>query len=180
MWLALLLVPRGTCIGLCFFSRCRCVFRDAVFHVEQASGGAVFVCARAHVYYGVVFRLLNMGGVVWLGVLCKRLLLCGLTSTGACAKDYWSRWRPLLVGAWRSSTFVCVLRRWVVAYSVCRCGVFGWCDLFAGVLVLLQNNLTFTAVKKNSEMRYRDCAFRRLSAELTGTRKQCPLRRHCL
>ena len=48
------------------------------------------------------------------------------------------------------------------------------------LLVLLQNNLTFTAVKKNSEMRCRDCAFRRLLAELTGTRKQCPLRRHCL
>nr|DAN27074.1 MAG TPA: hypothetical protein [Caudoviricetes sp.] len=29
-------------------------------------------------------------------------------------------------------------------------------------------------------MRYRDCALRQLLAELTGTRKQCPLRRHCL
>ena len=56
----------------------------------------------------------------------------------------------------------------------------GRCGFFVGVLVLLQNNLTFTAVKKNSEMRCRDCAFRRLLVELTGTRKQCPLRRHCL
>lgn len=77
--------------------------------------GCFRVRARAHVYYGVVFRLSNVGGVMRLGVLRERLLLCDLTSTGACAKDYWSRWRPLLVGAWRSSAFVCVLRMWVVA-----------------------------------------------------------------
>lgn len=151
-----------------------------MFHVEQTfCGGCSHVRARV-LYYRVLFYLLSVGGVMRLGALCKRLLLCELTSTGACAKDYWSRWRPLLVGAWRSSTFVCVLRRWVVACSVCRCGWFGWCDFFTGMLVLLQNNLTFTAVKKNSEMRYRDCALRQLLVELTGTRKQCPLRRHCL
>lgn len=91
--------------------------------------------ARVHVYYGVVFRLLNVGGVVWLGVLCKRLLLCELTSTGACAKDYWSRWRPLLVEAWRSSAFVRVLRRWVVACSVSLWRMSRRCGFFAGMLV---------------------------------------------
>ena len=67
------------------------VCRGAVFHVEQAfSGGCSHV--RAHVYYGVVFRLSNVGGVMRLGGLHERLLLCELTSTGACAKDYCSGW----------------------------------------------------------------------------------------
>ena len=167
---------------MCFFVSLWCgwcVPRHSVPRGTTLQWGRSHVRARV-LYYRVLFCLLSVGGVVRLGVLCKRLLLCELTSTGACAKDYWSRWRPLLVGAQRSSAFVRVLRMWVVACWVCRCGVFGWCDFFAGVLVLLRNNLTFTAVKKNSEMRYRDCAFHRLLAELTGTRKQCPLRRHCL
>ena len=45
------------------------VFLDIVFHVEQAFDGGVFVRARAYTYYGVVFRLLNVGDVVWLGGL---------------------------------------------------------------------------------------------------------------
>lgn len=63
-----------------------------VFHVEQSFSGVILACVRAHAYYGVVFRLSNVGGVVRLGGLHERLLLCELTSTGACAKDYWSRW----------------------------------------------------------------------------------------
>lgn len=106
-----------------------------MFHVEQAFDGDVFVRARAYAHYGVVFRLLNVGDVVWLGVLRERLLLCELTSTGACAKDYWSRWRPLLVGAWRSSAFVCVLRRWVVACSVSLWRMSRRCGFFAEMLV---------------------------------------------
>ena len=42
-----------------------------MFHVEQAFDGDVFVRARAYVYYGMVFRLSNVGGVVRLGALCK-------------------------------------------------------------------------------------------------------------
>lgn len=151
-----------------------------MFHVERAFGGVALTCVRACFICGVLFCLLSVGGVMRLGVLRKRLLICELASTGACAKGYCSGWRSLLVGAWRSSAFVRILRGWVVVCSVYRCGVFGWCDFFTGMLVLLQNSLTFTAVKKNSEMRYRDCALRRLLVELTGTRKQCPLRRHCL
>ena len=45
------------------------VFLDIVFHVEQAFDGDVFVRARAYTYYGVVFRLLNVGDVVRLGGL---------------------------------------------------------------------------------------------------------------
>lgn len=45
------------------------VFLDIVFHVEQAFDGDVFVRARAYAYYGVVFRFLNVGDVVWLGGL---------------------------------------------------------------------------------------------------------------
>lgn len=45
------------------------VFLDIVFHVEQAFDGDVFVRVRAYAHYGVVFRLLNVGDVVWLGGL---------------------------------------------------------------------------------------------------------------
>ena len=40
-----------------------------MFHVEQVFDGDVFVRARAYAHYGVVFRLLNVGDVVWLGGL---------------------------------------------------------------------------------------------------------------
>ena len=43
--------------------------RGVVFHVEQVFDGDVFVRARAYAHCGVVFRLLNVGDVVWLGGL---------------------------------------------------------------------------------------------------------------
>ena len=69
VWLVLLLVPRGTCVFLRLSFGVGSVCRGVVFHVEQAFDGDVFVRARAYAYYGVVFRLLNVGDVVWLGGL---------------------------------------------------------------------------------------------------------------